>query len=220
MKDGGVAVKINAPVTSVLKRDETIVSAVLGNGTVISAKIFALATGGKSRPETGSTGDGFNWLAKLGHTVSMSNAALVPISVNDTWVKRLAGVSLKDVRVTVIQSSEKQESLVGKILFTHEGLSGPAILNLSRSIGELLEYAPVNLELDLLPELGYEKVNDALQILLKTHHTKMIRNALRDLVPSSLVSVMLELANINPETVCNSVTRKHRVALMKLLKHI
>ena len=220
MKEGGVTVRIHAQVKRLEKNDNQITAAILRDGTAIRANMFILATGGKSRPETGSTGDGFVWLKRLGHTVSVSNAALVPISVNDAWAKRLAGVSLKDAKVTLFQASEKQESTIGKILFTHEGLSGPAILNLSRSIGELLHYAPVNLEIDLLPQMGYEKINERLQDLFKKEHVKKLKNALRELIPSALVDPVLELARASGDTACNSVTRADRIALTKLLKHI
>jgi len=220
IKAGGVSIRTNAQVKRLEKVDSKISAVILKDGTKIEGRNFVLATGGKSRPETGSTGDGFDWLAKLGHTVSTSNAALVPISVSDAWVKRLAGVSLKDAKVTLFQASEKQESTIGKILFTHEGLSGPAILNLSRTIGELLHYAPVNLEIDLLPTLGYEKINERLQDLFKKEHVKKLKNALRELIPSALVEPVLELARASGDTACNSVTRADRIALTKLLKHI
>ena len=220
MKAGGVSIKTNAQVKRLEKVDSRISAVILKDGTKIEGRNFVLATGGKSRPETGSTGDGFIWASKLGHKVSTSNAALVPISVHDTWVKRLAGVSLKDVKVTVIQDGEKQESMVGKILFTHEGLSGPAILNLSRSIGELSEYGAVQLEIDLLPELGYEKVNEGLQELFKTEHLKKLKNALRGFVPSALVESLLDISKIDGETACNSVKRDDRITLSKLVKHV
>ncbi len=220
MKKGDVVVQTNSAVKRLVEKDGRITAAVLKDGSEIRARAFVLATGGKSRPETGSTGDGFTWLSELGHKVSTSNAALVPISVHDGWVKLLAGVSLKDVKVTVIQDGEKQESLMGKILFTHEGLSGPALLNLSRSIGELLEYGAVQLEIDLLPTLGYEKINERLQELFKKEHVRKLKNALRGFVPSALVEPLLEIAQIDGETACNSVSRDNRIALTKLFKHV
>lgn len=220
LKEGGVTIKTNSPVKNLIERDNKIAAAILKDGTEIHAQAFILATGGKSRPETGSTGEGFVWLKRLGHIVSLSNAALVPISVHDTWIARVAGVSLKDVKVTVLQDGQKQESLIGKILFTHEGLSGPAILNLSRGIGELLHYAPVSLEIDLMPLLGYEKINEKLQELFKRQHVKKLKNALREIVPGAIVDVVLVLAKVNGETFCNSVARADRIRLTKLLKHI
>lgn len=220
MKEGGVSVHTKSPVIGFASEGQLIVSAKLTDGTLVRAKSFILATGGASRPETGSTGKGFEWLRELGHTVSTANAALVPISVHETWVKRAAGVSLKDVKITLFQFGKKEKSAIAKILFTHEGLSGPGILNMSLEIGELLQYGDLTLEIDLLPASGYEKVNALLQEIFKTNATKMLKNSLRGFIPPALIPIILELANIDPEKPCTNVSREERVRLMKLVKHI
>lgn len=97
-----------------------------------------VATGGTSRPETGSTGEGYEWLKKLGHKIVPNNFALVPLAIKETWVKRLAGVTLPDIKITVLADNKKETVVQGKILFTHQGVTGPTILNLSSRIGELL----------------------------------------------------------------------------------
>ncbi len=191
----------------------------LGDRKIIRGKSFILATGGTSHPETGSTGDGYAWLRELGHSVSEASAALVPVALKET-ARGAAGVSIAKAKITLYQNDVKQSQNAGKILFTHVGLSGPGILNLSRDIGELLKYGSVVIEIDLLPEMGYEKVNAALQNALKEHSNKKIRNALRGFVPPALISHILLTANIDAETACNSVTREARVRLMKALKHV
>jgi predicted Rossmann fold flavoprotein len=220
MEAGKVTIATRSPVKKMLAENGMVRSVTLNDGTEVVARSFVIACGGASRPETGSTGDAFAWLAELGHTVSTASAALVPISVHETWVARVAGVSLKDIKISLFQYGKKQKSLMGKVLFTHEGLSGPGILNLSRDIGELLQYGDLGLEIDLLPDSGYEKVNESLQAILTEHHTKMLRNSLRSLISPALVPVILEIAQIDPEKKCNSVTRDERVRLMKLLKHL
>ncbi len=219
LKQGAVTIRTKAAVKGFNLKDGHIESVKVGNEEIF-AKSFVLATGGKSRPETGSTGDAFEWLAELGHKISTSNAALVPISVHDVWVQRVAGVSLTNAKVTLFQNNIKQENIIGKILFTHEGLSGPAILNLSADIGELLEYGDTTLEIDLLPTSGYEKVNEQLQFILKENHVKKVKNSLKIIIPSALVPIVLELADINAEKSCNAVTRPERIRLMKLVKHL
>ena len=220
MKEGGVSVHTKSPVIGFASEEKQIVGAKLKDGTFVRAKSFILATGGASRPETGSTGEGFEWLRELGHAVSTANAALVPISVYETWVKRAAGVSLKDVKISLFQFGKKEKSAIGKILFTHEGLSGPGILNMSLEIGEFLQYGDLTLEIDLLPASGYEKVNAHLQEIFKTNATKMLKNGLRGFIPPALVPIILELAKIDPEKSCTNVSRDERVRLMKLVKHI
>ena len=219
MKAGKVTIRTKSPVRELVTDSSGIRSVKVGSDEY-RAHAFVLATGGKSRPETGSTGEGFEWLKALGHRVEDTRAALVPIRVKEKWVQQLAGVALKDVKVTSIQNGAKQESRVGKILFTHVGLSGPAILNMSRDIGELLSYGEVSLEIDLFPKDGYDIVQAKLQELLKKNHVKKIKNSLRELIPTALVPVVLELAHVDGETFCNSVTRESRNALMKLVKGI
>ncbi|MBI2029996.1 NAD(P)/FAD-dependent oxidoreductase, partial [Candidatus Kaiserbacteria bacterium] len=123
-------------------------------------------------------------------------------------------------KITIFQNDTKQESRVGNILFTHVGLSGPGILNMSSLIGELLEYGEVHLEIDTLPSLDYAALNTRLQEVFKEHHVKKIRNSLSTLIPSALVPVAIELAQIDPDTPCHSVTRTQRLALEKILKHL
>jgi len=219
VKNGGVTVRSNSAVRSLNSTGDSIEYVETKTG-IIRAKTFILATGGSSHPETGSTGDGYAWLKSLGHAVSQESAALVPISVKDEWIQRAAGVSLKDVKITLYQNNAKQGMRTGKVLFTHVGLSGPAILNMSRDIGELLKYGDVDLEIDLLPDKGLDVVNAELQSLLKTHHAKKIKNSLSALVSPALLPVILQLAEIDGETFCNSVTRDSRVRLMKILKHV
>lgn len=220
LRETGVTVVLNAPVKKIVAGSGRIEALEIKGGRTIEARAFILATGGMSHPETGSTGDGFAWLRELGHTIIDEGGALVPIRTLDTWVKRAAGVALKDAKITLFQNDVKQSQGRGKVLFTHVGLSGPGILNMSRDIGELLKYGAVEVELDLLPDMGYEKVNDALQSLFKEHHTKKVRNALATLISPALAPVVLSVARIDTDVPCNSVKRDERLKLLKTLKHL
>jgi predicted Rossmann fold flavoprotein len=191
---------------------------------IIRAHSFILATGGKSHPETGSTGEGFEWLRKIGHTVIEPTAALVPVEVKDSWVKSLSGISLKNAKLTLFQNGVKvpgKEAVKkGKVLFTHFGLSGPAILNMSSEIGELMKYGDVMISLDLLPEHDYATLNETLQKLFAKEHKKKFKNAITALIPVAFVPVILERSGIGPDLACNSVTREQRLDLVKLLKDL
>jgi predicted Rossmann fold flavoprotein len=220
MKKNGVTVLSNSPVTGFVKSGKEIAAVRLKNKKEIKAKSFILATGGMSRPETGSTGDGFAWLKELGHTVKDSDAALVPVAIEDAWVKRLAGVSLSDIKISLFQNGVKQDSRIGKILFTHVGVSGPGILNMSRDIGELLKYGAVAIEVDLLPSLDYGQLNLKLQEIFKINDKKKLRNSLSDLLTPALIPVIIELSKIDPDTSCNGVSREERLKLVKTLKHL
>jgi predicted Rossmann fold flavoprotein len=221
LKTSGVTILSDATVTKIHASEGAVTSVQLKNGKTIRGKSFILATGGTSHPETGSTGDGYAWLRALGHSVRDASAALVPVALTHP-AKNAAGVSLQNAKITLFQNDTKQGERIGKILFTHVGLSGPAILNMSRDIGELLTYGGVTLEIDLLPKIGYEKVDETLQNIFKEHHTKKIKNALpaSEIIPSALVTHVLEVAQIDGETACNSITRDERVRLLKALKHL
>lgn len=216
----GVVVRTGERVSGFRMEDSRIVAAELQSKRVLRAQTFILATGGTSHPETGSTGDGYPWLRNLGHTVREPSAALVPVATKETWVKRAAGVALRTAKIRLIQNGEKKTEARGKILFTHVGLSGPGILNLSSTIGEMLDYGECVIELDLIPDMGYEKANAALQEVFKIHHVKKVRNALSSIVPAALAPSLLSLAGIDEDKPCNSVTRDERIRLMKTMKHL
>lgn len=221
MRDGGVTVRNNSPVKGFIKNDESKIKAVeLKNKELVYAKKFILATGGKSRPETGSTGDGFVWLKELGHSITEPSASLVPIAIKDEWVKKLQGVPLENAKITVLQNGKKQAVKKGKILFTHFGLTGPTILNMSKDIGELLKYGQVEISLDLLPDLDYGQLNLKLQEIFTQEANKKFKNSLKSLVSSSIAPVIVELSGINPDTACNSVAREDRLQLVQLFKDV
>lgn len=216
-KAGEVTVRTGVKVTGLtVSGDE--VTAVETTAGPISAKSFILATGGTSRPETGSTGDGFAWLKRVGHAVRESGAALVPVAIEEPWVKRLQGITLEDVKMYVYQSGEKQESFRGRLLFTHFGISGPMVLNASRGIGELLPYGPVAIELDLFPTTSHGELDAKLQELFASSAKKTCRNALKEVVPSAMAPVLAELAGIDEDVTCNGVTKPKRAKLVSLSK--
>lgn len=219
LKKHGVEILSNTPVSGFELEDSTIVGVRTKKG-ILRAKSFILATGGTSRPETGSTGEGYQWLKEIGHTVIEPEPSLVPIAAKDAWVQRAAGVSLPEVKITAVQNGQRQFTKKGKLLFTHVGLSGPGILNASKDIGELLKYGDVTLLLDILPNLDHAQLNTALQEAFKENANKMLKNSLSKLVPSSLVPVVIELSKIDPQIQCNSVTRQQRMDLIALLKNI
>ena len=187
-----------------------------------------IATGGKSRPETGSTGEGFEWLRGLGHKIIENDFALVPIALKDSWVKNVAGVTLPEVKINVYQDGQKQSlhaSNVGKLLFTHVGVSGPMILNMSKEIGELLEYGDVLLKLDLFPKLGPGELKEKFQALLTEESNKKLKNVLgsNGFIAPALVAPLLEIVKpggVLGETPCHSVSREMRLALLQIFKAV
>jgi predicted Rossmann fold flavoprotein len=220
LKKNKVEIKTSATVSKIESKNGKITGVILKNKEVMIAKKYVLATGGTSRPETGSTGEGFIWLKELGHNVIPSNEALVPIAIKDAWVKKLSGLTLKDIKLTTYQNNVKQEVHKGKLLFTHFGVSGPTILNMSKDVGELLKYGDVEIRLDLLPSLDHGMVNTRLQELFKEDDKKKIKNSLGSLIPSGLVPQVLKLAAIDEDKTNNSVSREERLKLIEVIKGI
>ncbi len=220
LKESGVTVRSNAPVTDIIASKGSIERVKIRGGEFIEGGKFIIATGGKSRPETGSTGDGFTWLTKLGHQVAEPESSLVPVALKEKWIHKAAGVALPNAKLTVLQNGQKQAVGKGKMLFTHIGVSGPMVLNLSREIGDLLNYGDVTLSLDLIADLDHGMANARLQELFKKEDKKKFKNALPELVPPALAPVIVELSKIDPEKQCNAVRREERLALVDLLKGV
>lgn len=218
MKEGGVTIRTSSPVKKIQAGEGAIAYVELANGQKIYAKRYVLATGGKSRPETGSSGDGFTWMRALGHTVREPSAALVPLSLKDTWVKGISGVSLENAKLTLTQHGKKFASSSGKMLFTHVGISGPAVLNISKDVGEMLRYDAVTLTLDLVPDTTQDALARTLHETLRTESNKMVKNVLASFIPSGLVPVVLTFADTDPETQAHSITREARLQILKYMK--
>ena len=195
---------------------------------VISADSYILATGGSSHPETGSTGEAFGWLAKAGHTIIEADAALVPIKIGEKWVKDLAGVSHQHVKLTLIEKNtitkkeKRGESRVGRMLFTHFGISGPLAINFSKDVRDSMEYADkdtsLELSLDVMPDIDSVTLDKKIQEIFLKNATKKMKNAVRDLVTPAFAPAILELAKLNPEQEPTVTTREERLRLVKTLK--
>lgn len=232
MKQTGVTVISNSPVIGFATRDtkekdknkqkikKEIVAIKLKNNIHIRAKNFILGTGGKSHPETGSTGEGFEWLKHIGHEVIEPSASLVPIAVKDSWVKKVQGVTLQNVKISLWQNEIKHTTKSGRVLFTHFGLSGPTILNLSNEVSELLKYGEVKITIDIMPEFDYGQLNAKLQEVFKEHSNKKIVNGLSTIILPSIAQIIMDLSEINPDTPNHSVTREQRLLLVQLLKAV
>ncbi|OGD24183.1 hypothetical protein A2Z10_00750 [Candidatus Azambacteria bacterium RBG_16_47_10] len=221
IKEGGVQVQTSAVVADIAVDVKTKhIRVRLDDATEIVGRSCVVATGGVSRPETGSTGDGFAWLKKLGHTVADTNSSLVPVALKDAWAKKLSGVTLSDIKLTVFQNGKKQGMKKGKVLFTHFGISGPTVLNMSKLIGELIPQGDVGIMLDLFPKIEHDALKKKLQALLIGDSNKKIKNTLDALVPSALVLPLLALAWIDGETANHSVKKEERAKLLLLLKAV
>jgi len=206
-------------VTGIMKNDLGF-EVVLKDVEAIQTKTCVVATGGTTRPETGSTGEGFRWLAALGHTIVPNSFALVPLTLSSAWTKELSGLTITDCKLTLTADGVKHSSHAGKILFTHVGVTGPTILNMSKTVGDLLEYATVVIKLDMFPGKDPAAMDQMLRDAFATDINKKVRNALGQLIPAALAKAVLRECNIDEETKCNSVTRADRIKLGQYLRAI
>jgi predicted Rossmann fold flavoprotein len=218
LKENKVTILTSSPIISLGTEKDKITQINLKDKTTIKAKSYILATGGKSHKETGSTGDGFKWLEKIGHTIIEQGASLVPIKAYDTWVHSLSGLSLENIKLTTCLDNKKQNKFIGKILFTHFGLSGPMILNMSKEISELLKYGEVEIELDLMPKVDLGTLDKNLQEVLKNNQNKKIKNSLSEIVHPRLAPIILDISKIEKDKPVNILTKSERLLLVRLIK--
>ncbi len=192
-------------------------------GRVMLCTAAIITTGGMSYPGTGSTGDGYEWARATGHRIIPPRAGLVPLVAKEEWVKKLQGLSLKNVAATAYQlDGSRINQDFGEMLFTHFGLSGPIILSMSRDIGEVLHrrQETVRLCIDLKPALNEEKLDERLQRDLDMYSRRQFKNSLDRLLPKKLIPVIVELSGIDENKESHQVTRTERRKLMQLLKNL
>ncbi len=184
----------------------------------VSFRSIVVATGGLSYPGSGSTGDGFEWARALGHTVAAPRPALTPILVEEDWVGELEGLGLKNVSVSVWAGGKKQAERFGEAMFTDRGLSGPVILDLSKSIGELRAEGEVWLRIDFKPALEWGELDLRVQKDFAGAQNRMFKNALDELLPQKLIPAVIRLSGVPAEKKVNTVTKEERRRLVHLLK--
>ncbi|MBU8922728.1 MAG: NAD(P)/FAD-dependent oxidoreductase, partial [Bacteroidales bacterium] len=192
-----------------------------GDRKVIHTEKVLLATGGKSYPATGSTGDGYAIAASLGHKIVEPRQGLVPFDTEDRFARDLQGLSLKNVEVTVFTGGRKTDSGFGEMLFTHFGVSGPVILTMSGQITDNLAAGKtVELSIDFKPALSGEKLDKRLIREFSDSGTKHFRTVMKNLLPNRLIPIFISKSGIAPEKRCSQITSAERSNLAALLKNL
>ena len=231
LKKDKVEIHYNEKVEEILydkKEDEKIVTGVRTSKGEIKADKVILATGGKSYPLTGSTGDGYCLAQKLGHTITNLKPSLVPIEIFEKSIcKNLQGLSLRNVSIKIIDNENKKEiySDFGEMLFTHFGVSGPIILSSSahlvryKNIDEKFKNKNIKIIVDFKPSLSEEKLEARILRDFKEFKNKQFKNSLDKLLPQKLIPVIIKLSNINENKKVNEITKEERKQLVILLKN-
>jgi hypothetical protein len=217
-KSAGVVFATGSAVKKIAHEGSRITSVAAGQRT-FTARNYILCTGGMSYPATGSTGDGYRFARDLGHTIVSPRPALVPLIVSESWVNRLEGLSLKNVKAVLSMPGRKKIERFGEALFTSRGMSGPIILDLSRELSSGLP-GGTTLSIDLKPALGIEELDARILRDFSHQPNRQFKNGLGELLPASLIPVIVDLSGIDPGKKLNAVTRVERRSLAELLKNL
>lgn len=219
LNKSNVEIKLNCKVTNIKFNNSTIEAVEINNSYYIKGNHFIIATGGVSYPLTGSTGEGIRFSKMLGHNIIELKPSLVPIEINDLWIKELTGLNLKNIEISLFKEKTKKPLYrnQGEMLFTSYGLSGPIILKASRYIEKNNNYT---LNLDLKPALSYEELDKRIQKDFKKYINKDFKNSLDELLPQKLIPTIINLSNIKENKKVNEITKEERKSLVNLIKGI
>lgn len=185
----------------------------------LSYEKVVITTGGNSYPITGSNGDGYEILKKLGHSITDIRPALVPMNSSDYFIKDLQGLTLKNVRLSMLVDGKQKYEEMGEMLFTHFGISGPLVLSASSVLAHVKEYKTVKCIIDLKPALSVEQLDERFIREFKEGNLKNINNVIPNLYPHSLCPVMLRLSNLDPYKKCNVISKEERQRLVNVTKN-
>lgn len=216
-KDSGVHI-IQAEAKSFECENGLVKAVVLADKSKIPCDRVVVATGGKSYPLTGSTGDGYILARSVGHKVTAIKPSLVPLVCSNNFVPKLQGLSLKNISVTLFENEKEIFTDFGEMIFTHYGMSGPVILSASSHIRNMGEKA-YKIEIDFKPALDLQTLDKRLQKDFSEFSNKDFINSLSKLLPKKLIPVIVLISGILPNTKCNQITKEQRQALAHLLKH-
>lgn len=218
-----VKVIVNSKVDEIIVENGK-VTAVKTADSIYSCDKVILATGGKSYPSTGSTGDGYKIAEKLGHTIIEPKASLVPLEIYDKDIIKLQGLSLKNVSIKLIDNQKVIYEDFGEMLFAHFGVSGPIILSSSahllrvKNIEEKLKNKNITISIDLKPALTNEKLEARIQRDFEKYTRKQFKNSLNDLLPGKMIDYIIKKSNIPEEKQTDQITKEERKKLVELLK--
>ena len=215
--DNGVRVMVGARVDNILTEDGKI-TGVKANGKTFDCEKVIVATGGKSYPATGSTGDGYEFARRLGHNITPILPALVGVNFKDESVSELAGLSLKNVSATVMRDGKVLASEFGEMLFTHTGVSGPIILSLSSKINKL--QGKLNMIIDLKPSLSEETLGARLLRDFDANVNKEFRNAIGDITVKALIPIIIQKSGIDQYKKVHQITREERIKFVHAIKNL
>ncbi|MHB1377207.1 MAG: BaiN/RdsA family NAD(P)/FAD-dependent oxidoreductase [Candidatus Humimicrobiaceae bacterium] len=217
IEGSNITIKTNVIVKSVDKCSYFVIKT--ENGQRFEAKRLILSTGGKAAFQFGSSGDGIFWANKLGHKIVPIFAALVPIETKETWVKEVQGIKI-EVKITTKVDNETVQESFGDCLFTHFGLSGPAVMAQAGKISPLLDSNSVKIFIDLYPEITEQNLDQKIEQIFKNNSKKTLNNSLIGLFPAKLVPVILSLAEVDQDKNAAEISKTDRLKIVRCIKEM
>ena len=224
IKKLNISIKFNYKVNDI-KYKESNNSFIINNE--ITADKLIIATGGKTYPGTGSTGDGYEFAKKMGHTITSIRPSLVPLEIKEKEeCKDLQGLSLKNVNIEIKENKKLIYTDFGEMIFTHFGISGPIILSSSahlirhKNIDKLLKEGKIKIYIDLKPALTEEQLNLRILRDFEKNKNKEYKNSLDDLLPRKMIDYIIKKSRINPNKKVNEITKEERKGLVELIKKL
>jgi predicted Rossmann fold flavoprotein len=220
VEKNNVEIITNSPIVKIHTEKNLIQYVGDKNGKRYHAKNYIFATGGYSKPETGSTGDGFHWLSDLGHTVHKPTPSIVPLQTKEPWVVDISGVSLSFMKITFFVDNKKAFAKKGKILFTHFGLSSPLILNSSKQVGDLLHTGEVTASIDMYPDTDIGSLDKQLIKTFDQNKNKSFKNIAKEITPAGMHALVIKLLSeqFDTDKKVHSITKEERRMIIDLLK--
>lgn len=217
LEEAGVQIRLNTDVEDILADSQSVVGVKLKDEIIYSSHII-LATGGLSYAKTGTTGDGYVWAEKLGHKLVPLTAALAPMRIDPKPAVEWSGVALRDCVLSCYSGGKKKAEQRGDLLFTHEGISGPTVLELSRNVAEEILHNKVNLVADTQPDINNKKLDEIIRKNILEHPNKEIKSLVGQFLPNRIAEKLLKNKGIQPDFRCLSLDRSARMIIVKLLK--
>ena len=215
----GVKIISNTTVSALIVEDGSIKGVKDSEGKAYFSDYVILATGGKSYPLTGSTGDGYKLAEEVGHTITDIVPSLVPLTLKGNECKEMQGLSLRNISLSVTDNGKKVFEDFGELVFAHYGVSGPVILSASSHLKDIGKKS-YKLHIDLKPALDYETLDKRLIRDFEKFNLKEVSNSFSELLPSKIIPIVIKRWGIDPKTRCNSVTKEQRKALAFILKNL
>jgi hypothetical protein len=214
----GVGIYYHTVVKDLIFKDDSVVGIVTADGKRHMADAVMVATGGLSYPVTGSTGDGYEFARRAGHTVTPTSPALVAFNAKEEFVRELQGLSLRNVAVSITRDHKELYTDFGELLFTHFGVSGPTVLSASSYMVKELKKGDLTLHIDLKPALDENQLDERILRDFEENCNKQFKNSLDALLPRKLIPVVIARSGIDENKAVNKVSRQERQSLLQLLK--